>query len=483
MFDKYETVIGLEVHAQLNTKSKIFAPDATTFGASPNSQTSFITLGHPGTLPFINRKVIDYAIKMGLATHCRIQKYNEFARKNYFYADLPKGYQLTQFSTPICQEGHLMIRMNDTLKKIRIHHIHLEEDAGKSTHDQDPTYSQIDLNRAGVPLIEIVSEPDIRSGEEASLYFAEIRRLVQYLDVCDGNMEEGSLRCDANVSVRLKGATELGQRTEIKNLNSLRFLKKAIEYEAKRQIKLIESGGEVVMQTRSYDADKGTTFALRSKEMAHDYRYFPAPDITPIVITDEEVAAIRASLPALPEQLRERYTQQLGLSPYDANILIDDQTMSTYFDALMMHTSNAKAAANWLTGPIKSWLNREQSSMTRFPIPPEQIAGIILLIDEKKINFTIASQQLFPALLKNPDQTAAAMAQQLNLLIESDDSFLNELIEEVLNRLSDKVKAYHKGKKGLIGLFMGEVMKASKGKADPKLTKQLITEQLEQMKK
>ncbi len=478
MFDKYETVVGLEVHAQLKTKSKIFAPDATTFGANPNSQTSYITLGHPGTLPFINRKVIDYAIKIGLATHCRIQKYNEFARKNYFYADLPKGYQLTQFSTPICQEGYLQIRVNDTPKKIRIHHIHLEEDAGKSTHDQDPHYSQIDLNRAGVPLVEIVSEPDIRSGEEAYQYFAEIRRLVQYLDICDGNMEEGSLRCDANVSVRLKGETKLGQRTEIKNLNSLRFLKKAIEYEAKRQIKLIESGGEVVMQTRSFDANKGTTFALRSKEMAHDYRYFPAPDITPIVITDEEIAQIKAKLPALPEELLARYTQQLGLSAYDANILIDDQAMATYFDELMQHTQNAKSAANWMTGPIKSWLNREQATMSDFPIPPKQIAGIILLIDEKKINFTIASQQLFPALLQQPTQKAAAMAQQLNLLIESDDAFLSNLVEEVLNRMPDKVKAYKNGKKGLIGLFMGEVMKASKGKADPKITKQLLQERL-----
>ncbi len=480
IYDQYEIVVGLEIHAQLNTKSKIFAPDSTQFGAAANEQTSFITLAHPGTLPKINRKVIEYAIKIGLATHGTITKRNEFARKNYFYPDLPKGYQITQFNTPISMGGYVDIVVNQASKRIRLHHIHLEEDAGKSIHDQDPKYSQIDLNRAGVPLVEIVSEPDIRSAEEAYEYFNEVRKLVTYLGICDGNMEEGSLRCDANVSVRKKGVTELGQRTEIKNLNSLRFLKKAIQFEAKRQIDLIESGGEVVMQTRKYDPAKDITFSLRSKEMAHDYRYFPEPDLPPVIVTKAMIERIQSEMPELPEALKLRYVNDLGLSAYDAGVLTSEKQLVDYYESLIQHTSNYKAAVHWLTGIIKSWLNKESSSIETFPVGAEKIAGIIQLIEDKKISQLAATQQLFPALVANPTADPNKLAEKLNLILQKDDDFLLTLIHQSIEKYPDKAKAYKKGKKNLIGLFMGEVMRAAKGKADPQTTRKLLMEVLSQ---
>lgn len=474
IYDKYEVVVGLETHAQLSTNSKIFAPDATAFGASPNTQVSFITLGHPGVLPVLNEKVVDFAIKMGLATNCKIQKYQYFDRKNYFYADLPKGFQTTQDAKPICYDGFLDVTVGDKTTKIHINRIHLEEDAGKSTHDQDPYFSLIDLNRAGVPLIEIVTEPDFRTSDEAYEYLAQIRQLVQYLGVCDGNMEEGSLRCDANVSVRLKGETRLGQRAEVKNMNSLKNVKLAIEYEAKRQIRLLEKGEKVKLETRSFDADTNTTFSLREKEMANDYRYFPEPDLQPIVLTDEYINEIRAEMPALPKQLVEKYTKKLGLSAYDAKVLTDEKAFSDYFNETIKYTKHYKAAANWLTVPVKSFLNKSNVNIADFAISPKTLAELVELVQSGKVNFSLAAQELFPVLVENPTEKPAKLAEKLKLITESDDALIEQLIDDVMAKFPDKVKAYRKGKKGLAGFFMGQIMRMSKTKLDPKLTNKTL---------
>ena len=478
IYDKYEVVVGLETHAQLSTNSKIFAPDATAFGASPNTQVSYITLGHPGVLPVLNEKVVDFAVKMGLATNCKIQKYQYFDRKNYFYADLPKGFQTTQDAKPICYDGFLNVTVGDKTTKIRINRIHLEEDAGKSTHDQDPYFSLIDLNRAGVPLIEIVTEPDFRSSDEAYDYLAQIRQLVQYLGVCDGNMEEGSLRCDANVSVRLKGETCLGQRAEVKNMNSLKNVKLAIDYEAKRQIRLLEKGEKVKLETRSFDAETGTTFSLREKEMANDYRYFPEPDLQPIVLTDEYINEIREAMPALPKELIEKYTKELALSAYDAQVLTDEKAFSDYFNETITHTKHYKAVANWLTVPVKSFLNKNNLSITDFAISPKILAELVELVQSGKVNFSLAAQELFPVLVENPTEKPANLAKKLNLITQSDDTLINELIDEVMAKFPDKVKAYQKGKKGLAGFFMGQIVRMSQTKLDPKLTNKLLIHKL-----
>lgn len=478
-YDNYEVVIGLEVHAQLKTNSKIFAPDTNAFGGEANTQVSFITLGHPGTLPVMNEKALEYAVRMGLATECRIQHFNRFARKNYFYADLPKGYQITQDDTPICYGGKLTIKSADgALKTIRLTRIHMEEDAGKSTHDQDAAYSMIDLNRAGTPLIEIVSEPDLRSADDAALYLAEVRRLLVFLDVCDGNMEEGSLRCDANVSVRLRGSTLYGQRVEIKNLNSMRYLKRAIEHEAKRQIDLLEAGEPVLRQTRSFDADNGTTFALRSKETEDDYRYFPEPDLQPFFVSPDYIAQIAATMPPLPAKLFEHYTQNLQLSEYDAGVLLDNYDLAQYFDRLVQCTNKYKSAANWLLGPIKSYLNDKGLDARHFPLQPQQTAELVAIVEAGYMSFSTASKQLLPAFIENTQSLALDLAQSLNLIMRSDNDWINELIEQVLQQYPDKVKEYQKGKKGLIGFFMGELMKLSKGKLNPQSATQLLTEKL-----
>lgn len=480
VYEQYETVVGLEVHAQLRTDSKIFAPDPTAFGAAPNTQVSYITLAHPGTLPVLNELAVEYAVRIGLATHCHLQRYNQFARKNYFYADLPKGYQISQDKTPICYGGYISINTPDgSPKNIRLTRIHLEEDAGKSIHDQHEQYSLIDLNRAGTPLVEIVSEPDLRSGDEAATYLAIVRRLVQYLGICDGNMEEGSLRCDANISVRKHGDTQLGQRVEIKNMNSLRHVKRAIEHEAKRQIDLLESGQAILQQTRSYDADTHTTFALRTKENEDDYRYFPEPDLPPLVITDDYIAHIRAQLPELPEQRYQRYTQQWGLSDYDAHLLTDDLPIARYFDQIAHHTTHYKAAANWLLGPIKSYLNDHNHQIAQLQLKPLHIAQLIDLVEANKISFSTAAQQLLPAMIAQPTATAQHLAQTLQLFTHTDTDLTTALIAQVIEKYPDKVKEYrHHGKKGLIGFFMGEIMRLSKVKLDPKQTNDLLVKAL-----
>ncbi|HRA10503.1 MAG TPA: Asp-tRNA(Asn)/Glu-tRNA(Gln) amidotransferase subunit GatB [Chitinophagaceae bacterium] len=477
-FDAYEVVVGLEVHAQLMTQSKLFCGDSIAYGAAPNTHVSPITLGHPGTLPKMNRKAIEYAVKMGLACHCEIEQHNYFARKNYFYPDLPKGYQVSQHTTPICKTGFVTIKAGDSEKNVRLNRIHLEEDAGKSIHDIDDENTCIDYNRAGTPLIEIVTEPDIRSSDEAFAFVSEIRKLVRYLEVCDGNMEEGSLRCDANISVRIKGDTKLGTRVEVKNLNSIRNVKRAIDVEAKRLIEIIEAGGTIQQQTRSFDANTGTTQAIRDKEDADDYRYFPEPDLTPFHLQDEFIEKIRRSIPVLPEERIEKYTTKLKLSDYDASVLTEERVVSDYFEQIILHTTNYKAAANWMLGPVKSWMNENGKEITEFPLKPEQLVSLITLIDEGKVNFSSASTKIFPALLANPDKEAASIAKEENLIQESDVSAIGPIIDQVLDKFADKVQEYKKGKKGLLALFVGEVMKQTKGKADPKVTNKILLEKL-----
>ncbi|HZX59926.1 MAG TPA: Asp-tRNA(Asn)/Glu-tRNA(Gln) amidotransferase subunit GatB [Mucilaginibacter sp.] len=479
--DKYELVVGLEVHAQLSTLSKAFSPDSAAFGADPNENISVVSLGHPGTLPNINKRMVEYAVKMGLACNCTINLNNTFARKNYFYADLPKGYQITQDQAPICLGGQVTIRLSEgTQKKLAIHHIHMEEDAGKSMHDQHHADSLIDLNRAGVPLIEIVSEPDMRSSEEAGLYLTEMRKLLRYLDICDGNMEEGSMRCDANISVRLKGQTEFGNRCEVKNMNSIRNVQRAIEHEFERQVGILEEGGHIEQNTLNFNADTGETSVLRSKEMANDYRYFPEPDLQPLFLTNQYVNEIRKSLPALPNELYEKYTVQLGLPEYDVSVITADKEVAMYFEELVTHTdNNYKAASNWLMGSVKSYLNENGISITRFGIKPANLAAMIALVDSGKINNSLAAQKLFPAMLNEPGQSPEQLAKQLNLLINADTEDVYQFINEAIAKFPDKVIEYKKGKKGVLGLFMGEIMKSSKGRIDPQKTNQLLIKELE----
>lgn len=477
---KYELVVGLEVHAQLSTQSKSFSSDSAAFGGDPNQHVSVVSLGHPGTLPFVNKKMVEYAVRMGLACDCSINLNNTFARKNYFYADLPKGYQITQDQAPICLGGHITVRLSDgSQKNIAIHHIHMEEDAGKSMHDQHHADSLIDLNRAGVPLLEIVSEPDLRSAEEAGQYLTEVRKVLRYLDICDGNMEEGSMRCDANISVRLWGDTAFGNRCEVKNMNSIRNVQRAIEHEFERQVRVIENGGTIEQNTLNFNADTGETSVLRSKEMANDYRYFPEPDLQPLVLTEEYVERIRKSLPALPNELYDKYITKLGLPAYDASVITADKEVAIYFEDLIAHTQNYKAASNWLMGSVKSYLNENGISITGLGISPGNLASLIALVDSGKVNNSMAAQKLFPAMLKEPASSPEELAKELNLLISADADDVYQFINEAIAKYPDKVTEYKKGKKGVLGLFMGEIMKRSKGRIDPQKTNQLLIKELE----
>ncbi|MGV3586807.1 MAG: Asp-tRNA(Asn)/Glu-tRNA(Gln) amidotransferase subunit GatB [Adhaeribacter sp.] len=479
ILDKYQPIIGLEVHAQLLTNSKAFTADTTEYGSLPNTNISAITLGHPGTLPRLNKQAVDFAIKMGLATNCEITRTNIFARKNYFYPDLPKGYQITQDKTPICQKGFVAIQLADGQEKnIHITRIHMEEDAGKSMHLAGETETLVDFNRAGVPLIEIVSEPDIFNSDEAYAYLVEIKKLVRYLDICDGNMEEGSLRCDANVSVMLKGAEKFGTKVEVKNMNSFRNVQRAIDHEIERQIAMLEAGETIESETRGFDANTGLTSGQRSKESMNDYRYFPEPDLTPLVISDEWLDRIHRQMPSLPHELYAKFTKEFGLPEYDANVLTDTKEIAEYFDQVCQHTTNYKAASNWVMGPVKSYLNELALHVSEFPLQPTQIAEIISLVDSNKINHTAATRNIFPHLVKNPATTALVAAEELNLIQESDDNALVGFIDQVLQNNPKKVAEYKAGKTALVGMFMGEIMKLTKGKADPKTTNKLLQEKL-----
>jgi len=477
--DRYEVVIGLEVHAQLLTNTKAYSSDVNAYGAAPNTNVSAITLGHPGTLPVMNRKTIDFAIKLGLACGCHIAPVQHFARKNYFYPDLPKGYQITQDTTPICTGGQILIRTEDgTQKSIGLTRIHMEEDAGKSIHDVDVYDTLVDLNRAGTPLLEIVSEPDLRSSSEAYNYLTEVRKLLRYLDICDGNMEEGSMRCDANVSVRLVGAKDFGTKVEVKNMNSIRNVQRAIEFEITRQIEALENGESLTQETRAFDALKGSTISMRTKEAANDYRYFPEPDLPPITVSAVQIEEIAKEMPALPNALFDRYTKTYGLSAYDAYNITDQKGLALYYEELISTTSNYKAAANWLMGEIKSYLNDQGVEISAFPIAAQRIAALIELIDQGKISNSIAAQRVFPALFES-QETPLQIAERLNLIQSSDSSVIEAFIATVIEQNPDEVSRYRNGEKQLIGFFMGQLMKVSGGKADPKAANGLLRQKLE----
>lgn len=480
IFDQYEVIVGLEVHAQLLTKSKAFSSDTNEYGNLPNTNTHPVSLGHPGTLPVLNQKSVEYAVRLGLAVKADIREHNEFARKNYFYADLPKGYQITQDTTPICNGGYVMIKGADgNEKRIGLTRIHMEEDSGKSIHDLSPFDTMVDLNRAGVPLLEIVSEPDMRSGDEAYAYLTEVRKLVRYLDICDGNMEEGSLRCDANVSVRKKGASAFGTRVEIKNLNSIRNVKRAIDYEFKRHVETIEQGGQIQKTTMTFNASTGETAVMRTKEEADDYRYFPEPDLQPFSVTQEYIEDIRKQLPPLPSELFDRYTKELGLSDYDAGVMTDDKDFALYFESLLDHAKNAKSAANWMMGEVKAHINELAIDMGRFAVTPQRMGQLVNMVDEGKMGRTLASQQLFPLMVEHPEKSVQELAEQHDLVQVGGQDELQELIQQAFDKWPDKVEEYRGGKKGVLGLFMGEVMRLSNGKADPGKANRMIREALE----
>jgi aspartyl-tRNA(Asn)/glutamyl-tRNA(Gln) amidotransferase subunit B len=476
--DKYEAVIGLEVHAQLKTNSKLFSGDANAFGARQNTHVSPITLGHPGTLPRMNKVAIEQAIKMGLVCASTISKSNYFARKNYFYPDLPKGYQISQHTTPICIGGKIHITTGVGERDVQLTRIHLEEDAGKSIHDQHETLSLLDYNRAGVPLIEIVSEPDMHNAEEAAAYLTEIRKLVRWIGVCDGNMEEGSLRCDANISVRVKGTEKLGTRVEVKNLNSIKHLKHAIEIEIKRLIDIIESGGTVVQETRSYDADNGITFSIRTKEDAEDYRYFPEPDLAPFQFDESHIAAVASMLPELPSKRSARYQSEFGLSNYDAEQLTEEKDLSNLFEHIAKDTAHKKILANFLIGPVRSYLTASNLSWKDIQINKYNWHSLLQLVAEGKMGFSIAAQKILSVMLANQTIEPLQLAIELDLIQDANQDEINNWVQKVLSSMPDKVEEYKKGKKGLMGLFVGEVKKISKGKADPQKTTSILNEYL-----
>ena len=476
----YEVVIGLEIHVQLLSKSKAYCGDNTEYGGLPNTQVSPITIAHPGTLPKHNISVIEQAIKMGLALNCNITRYNQFDRKNYFYADLPKGYQITQDKTPICTEGFVKIKLKDgSEKKIGLTRIHMEEDSGKSMHDQDLYDTLVDYNRAGVPLIEIVSEPEIRSSEEAYEYVSEVRKLVRYLGICDGNMEEGSMRCDANISIRETGTSAFGTKVEVKNMNSISNVRRAIESEIIRQNEMKTNGEEIVSETRGFNALKGNTFSMRSKEAANDYRYFPEPDLPPFRITDDFLNQIKINLPQLPEEMYLKFRNEFGLSEYDAQTITDDKQTALYYIELSKSCKNYKAAANWVLGSVKSYLNETASGINDFTLKPESLSALIALIDEGLLSNTAAAQQVFPMMVKHPEKTALEIAETLNVIQSNDSGLIDSVVKEALSKYPEKIEEYKSGKKGLLGLFVGEAMKLSKGKADPKALNKAVAEALE----
>ena len=478
--EQYEMVVGLEVHAQLLTKTKLFCGDTTEFGKEPNTQVSVVSLGHPGTLPRLNKEAITLAVKLGLACNCRIVQHNYFARKNYFYPDLPKGYQISQHTTPICKNGFLEITSEKETKKIRINRIHIEEDAGKSLHEENNTFSNLDFNRAGMPLLEIVTEPDIRSAEEAFAYVSLLRKLVRHLNVCDGNMEQGSLRCDVNISVRKKGEKKLGTRVEIKNLNSIRFIKKAIEFESKRLIQLIEEGKTIIQETRGFNETNFSTYSIRTKEDEDDYRYFAEPDLPPFFISETAIENIRSQMPALQHQIKQQLISQFLLPGYDAEHLSNDTELCNFFFELAKQTTDYKAAANWLIGPVKNHLASKEIALDEINLSPVALAQMIELVNNEKINHRTAVQKIFPELIKKPNLDVKTFIEENNLYIQTSQNEIENLIAAALQKHSDKIAEYKKGKKGLISLFVGEVMKLSNGKADAKLVTEKITEKLKQ---
>ncbi|MFZ2322366.1 MAG: Asp-tRNA(Asn)/Glu-tRNA(Gln) amidotransferase subunit GatB [Ignavibacteriaceae bacterium] len=472
MNSKYEAVIGLEVHAQLLTESKAFCGCSTKFGNSPNSNVCPVCLGHPGVLPVLNKKVVEFTVLMGLATNCKINEHSIFARKNYFYPDLPKGYQISQYEEPICENGFIQVTPKDgTSKKIGITRIHMEEDAGKSIHDQSPL-TLVDVNRCGVPLMEIVSEPDIRTAEEAYLYLNKIKQIVQYLEICDGNMEEGSLRCDANISVRLKGETKLGVKTEIKNMNSFRNVERAIDFEINRQIELIEDGEKIVQQTLLWDADLNESYPMRSKEEAHDYRYFPDPDLLPVIVDEKWKTEIENILPELPEAKQQRFVTDFSLPLYDSEILIQTKQFANYYEEVISVTSDYKTASNWVISEVLAVVNDKKISISDFPITPVNLGKLIELIKSGTISGKIAKEVF--AIMLNDNSDPEQIVKEKNLVQISDTSEIESIIQKIIEKNPSQVQEYVSGKEKVFGFFVGQVMKESKGKANPKLVNDLL---------
>lgn len=473
---KFETIIGLEVHAQMLTDTKIFCGCATVFGAEPNTQTCPVCTGMPGVLPVMNKKALEYTIMTGLATNCTISSHSRFARKNYFYPDLPKGYQISQYELPICEQGHIEIMVDGAVKKIGITRIHMEEDAGKNIHEGTGKYSLVDLNRTGVPLMEIVSEPDIRSPQEAAAYMKKLRTILRYLEVCDGNMEQGSLRCDANVSVRPTGQKALGIRTEVKNINSFKFVEKAIDYERKRQMHVLETGGHVQQETRLWNAEKGITESMRSKEEAHDYRYFPEPDLGPIMVGREVIEEIRSRLPELPDAKKERFVTAYGLPEQDADILSAERPIGEWFEQAVAAGGQAKAVSNWIMVELMRLLNKDNRSIEACLMKPEQLAGMLALIDDGTISSKIAKTVF--AEMYNTGKNASAIVKDKGLVQISDQSAIERAVEYVITHNEDEVARFRAGEEKLMGFFVGQVMKQTKGKANPKLVNELLKKKL-----
>ena len=473
---QWETVIGLEIHAQLNTQSKIFSGASTAFGAEPNTQACAVDLGLPGVLPVVNKEAINKAVRFGLAVNAHINQRNVFDRKNYFYPDLPKGYQISQLEWPIVGEGEIEIVVGEDTKVIGVTRAHLEEDAGKSVHDMFDDYSAIDLNRAGTPLLEIVSEPDMRSAKEAVAYAKKIHALVQYIDICDGNMQEGSFRCDANVSIRPKGQVELGTRTELKNINSFKFLEKAINLEVERQQDILEEGGSVVQETRLYDAVKHETRSMRSKEEANDYRYFPDPDLLPVEISDELLESIKAELPELPQQKKARFVSALGLGEYDADILTSQKALADYFETMLVDNQNAKLCANWVMGELSAALNREQLEIDNSPISAANLSQLVARIDDDTISGKIA-KDVFKAMWDG-EGSADEIIDAKGLKQMTDTGEIEAIVDDIIANNAPQVEQFKSGNEKILGFFVGQVMKATGGKANPKIINELLRSKL-----
>ena len=481
MKSKYEVVIGLEVHVQLTTKTKIFCGCSTAFGAAPNSHTCPVCLGLPGALPVLNGKVAEFAIRTGLATNCAIAPRSIFARKNYFYPDLPKGYQISQYELPICEHGHLKIETEEGgPKTIGITRIHMEEDAGKLIHGETAETagsSFVDLNRACTPLLEIVSEPDMRSSDEAIAYLKKLHQIVVYLGVCDGNLEQGSFRCDANVSIRPWGQKEFGTRAELKNINSFRFIKQAIDYEVERQAEILEDGGRVIQETRLFDSAAGTTRSMRGKEEAHDYRYFPDPDLVPLVVSVEWIEEVRKTLPELPEAKIERFVREYGIPRYDAEVLCADRAMADYYDACVALHGNGKTCANWVMGEVQRRLNDEGIAITEAPVTPALLAGMLRRIDDGTISGKIA-KTVFDEMWQSGRDADAVIAEE-GLKQVTDTGAIEAIIDEVIAANPGQVEEYRGGKEKVFGFFVGQVMKASRGKANPAAVNELLKKKLQ----
>ncbi|MGC8871610.1 MAG: Asp-tRNA(Asn)/Glu-tRNA(Gln) amidotransferase subunit GatB [Caldimicrobium sp.] len=475
---EFEAVIGLEVHAQLSTKSKLFCSCSTKFGASPNSQVCPICTGQPGVLPVINKRAVEYALKLALALGCKINPYSVMARKHYFYPDLPKNYQISQYELPLAEGGEVQIEVNGERKSIGLVRIHLEEDAGKLIHDEKKPFSYVDFNRTGVPLLEIVSKPEIHSPEEAVAYLKTLRSILRYLEICDGNMEEGSLRCDANVSVRPKGSKTLGTKVELKNMNSFKHVERALAYEIKRQIGLLLEGKEVVQETRLYDEATQTTHPMRGKEEAHDYCYFPDPDLIEIQLEESFIEKIKGELPELPQNKKERFIKEYGLSSYEAGILTEEKSLADFFEETVRLFPNPKGVSNFILTEVLRYLNRDNLDIKETKLKPEMLAELLELVEKEVISITLAKQQVFPEIYER-GISPKRVIEEKGLIQESSEDLLRRLCEEVLKENPGEVERYKSGKKGLLGFFVGQVMKKTQGKANPKIVNKILIELLE----